>query len=251
MNKNTHSDLAYCPENVLLYESIYGKNLISIGGKPAIDNMFSDLDIRGLKALDLGFGLGGVAFHLADKYQMKVSGIELHPWMVFHARKHTPMHLVANLTFDVYDTQGELPYKASSFDLVFSKGVLNHVHEKDNLFQKINSLLEPGGLFVIADWVFPQNIVPSSELMVCETKESYEHVLRNSGFTEVTFRDDSQVFLFYINQLLENLSKNQVFIEHTYGTELFSTIWAQHKELIDNITHQRKVAVRILAKNAA
>lgn len=53
----------YHPDNITLFEAIYGKNLISLGGLAAIDNMFSDLDIRELKALDLGFGLGGVAFH--------------------------------------------------------------------------------------------------------------------------------------------------------------------------------------------
>jgi len=48
----------YQPDNIALFEAIYGKYLISLGGLPAIDNMFNDIEITGLKALDLGFGVG-------------------------------------------------------------------------------------------------------------------------------------------------------------------------------------------------
>ena len=70
MNKNMsqQTNQIYGLGNVPLFEAIYGENLISLGGLDAIDNMFSDVDLRKLKALDVGFGLGGVAFYLAKKY---------------------------------------------------------------------------------------------------------------------------------------------------------------------------------------
>ncbi len=39
--------------------------------------------------------------------------------------------------------------------MVYSKGVLNHVLEKKSLFQQVYSMLKANGLFVIADWLFP------------------------------------------------------------------------------------------------
>ena len=73
---NQKSDFdPYQPDSVPLFEAIYGKNLISLGGEASIDSMFSDLNIKGLKSLDLGFGLGGVAFYLAEKYQMNITCI--------------------------------------------------------------------------------------------------------------------------------------------------------------------------------
>ena len=164
----------YQPNSVPLFEAIYGKSLISLGGLAAIDNMFSGHNIRGLKALDLGFGLGGVAFYLAEKYDMNVAGIEVHPWMVQYAKDHAPKSLAPTLEFNTYNATGELPYKPETFDLVYSKGVLNHVADKDSLFHQVNTVLKPGGLFVIADWIFPPMTADSSAPLVCETKESYE-----------------------------------------------------------------------------
>ncbi|AIF81459.1 type 11 methyltransferase [endosymbiont of Acanthamoeba sp. UWC8] len=238
----------YCPENISLFETIYGKNLISLGGFPAIDNMFSGLNIRGLKALDLGFGLGGAAFYLVENYLMTVFGVEVYPWMVRYAHNHMPQNLAHSLEFNVYNDKGELPYKPKSFDLVYSKGVLNHVADKDTLFRQVNAVLKPAGLFVIADWIFPQAITDSSVPLVCETKKSYEQVLKNTGFSEIEFRDDSKIFLGYAKALLKNLTEHREFIEQTYNKELFFLIRVQHEELIEKINNKQKYATRIVAK---
>lgn len=247
-NKNADVD-PYQPSEIPLFEAIYGKNLISLGGLAAIDNMFSDLKIIGLKALDIGFGLGGVAFYLAEKYQMNIAGIEIHPWMVQYAREHTPENLASKLEFDTYTVDGKLPYAPATFDLVYSKGVLNHVADKASLFKQINAALKPHGLFVIADWIFTNPTIENAAPLVCETKESYKRVLIDSGFSDIHFRDDSDTFLGYAKNLLANLSNNREFIEQQYDNELFSIIWKQHEELIDKINQRKQIAVRIVAKN--
>lgn len=241
----------YQPESIPLFEAIYGKHLISLGGLTAIDNMFSDLDIRKLKALDLGFGLGGVAFHLAEKYQMNIAGIEIHPWMVQHAKNHAPTYLSHLLEFNTYNSRGELPYPPETFDLVYSKGVLNHIRDKDSLFRQVNTVLKPASLFVIADWIFPQATTDTSSPLVCETKESYELILTHAGFSEIHFRDDSKLFQGYAKELLANLTKNREFIEKRYDQKLFSAIWKQHEELIDKMNQHQKIATRIVAKKIA
>jgi len=213
----------YQPDSIPLFEALYGKNLISLGELAAVDNMFTGLNIIGLKALDLGFGLGGVAFYLAEKYQMNITGIEIHPWMVQYAKDHIPPGLSDSLEFNTYNSTGELPYKPESFDLVYSKGVLNHVADKASLFQQINSVLKPYGLFVIADWIFPQATTDSSAPLVCETKESYKQILVDTGFSEISFRNDSKLFLTYANELLMRLANNQTLIKQKYDEELFLT----------------------------
>lgn len=239
----------YQPDNVPLFEAIYGKNLISLGGLDAIDNMFSGLDINRLKALDVGFGLGGVAFYLAEKYQMNVTGIEVHPWMVQYAKNHAPKRLSHSLEFNTYNSFGEVPYQPETFDLIYSKGVLNHIADKAKLFYQLNNVLKPNGLFVIADWIFPKPT--NSAPLVCETKRSYEEVLVKTGFSEINFRDDSKLFLNYAHELLKNLFNNQELIKQTYGTELFLTMQKQHEELIEKINLHQKIATRIVAKKVS
>lgn len=243
----TTSDSVYKPENIALFEAIYGENLISLGGLNAIDNMFSDLNIKGLKALDVGFGLGGVAFYLAEAYQMQISGIEIHPWMVEYAATHMPKHLSPLLRFAVYNQAGDIPFESNSFDLVYSKGVLNHVHDKANLFEKINRVLKTNGLFVIADWIYSNPVVDDLNPLACETKTSYQQVLEKTGFTDIKFRNDSIVFLKYVQNLLENIVLQKEYIANKYGAETFSTILNDHQKLISDINHQHKFAIRIVA----
>lgn len=52
----------YSPHYCHLLEAAYGTGMMSEGGE-AIDLMFQGLSIQGKKALDIGSGLGGVAYH--------------------------------------------------------------------------------------------------------------------------------------------------------------------------------------------
>jgi len=227
----------YQPENIPLFEIIYGKNLISLGGLEAVDNMFSDLKIKDLKALDIGFGLGGIDVYLAEKYHMDISGVEINSWMVQYAREQAPRKLA--LRFDTY-SESKLPYGADTFDLVFSKGVLNHISDKSTLFSQIHAVLKPNGLFVIADWIFPKVIIDNSKPLVCETKESYVELLTDAGFSDISFRDDSRSFLGYVEEFLNNLVCNKDFIQQKYGEQLFVIIQEQHESLVAQIKSEEK-----------
>lgn len=240
----------YQPDNIPLFEAMYGEGLISLGGLIAIDNMFSDLSIENLSALDLGFGLGGIAYYLAEKYKMEVTGVEIHPWMVQYANHKKPLAISNQLEFTTYDETGKLPFQSATFDLVYSKGVLNHVTDKLSLFKQVNCVLKPGGLFVIADWIYPDDSAETTVPLVCETKTSYEQALIDAGFHKISFRDDSASFLIYVKTLLSNLAHHHDFIKLNYGEKLFLAIRKQHEELIEKIKNHKKTAVRIVAKKA-
>ena len=239
---------AYHPDHIALFAAIYGKHLISLGGLAAIDNMFSDINIQGLKTLDVGFGLGGVAFYLAEKYQMQVAGIEVNPWMVQYAKDNAPTELKHLLEFNTYDNAGKIPYQPETFDLVYSKGVFNHITDKISLFKQIYTVLKPNGLLIIADWIFPEASIETTVPLVCETEVTYQHALNQAGFTDISFRDDSQLFIEYTQQLLINLANHHEFIKDKYGEAVYLTIEQQHEELIEKIKQQQKMAVRIVAR---
>lgn len=238
----------YCLENVPLDEALYGKHLISLGGTAAIDSMFSDLTLTKLKALDLGFGLGGVAYYLAEKYQMNIAGVEIYDWMETYAKNNAPQSVAHLLEFKVYDADGKIPYPVESFDMVYSKGVLNHVREKTALFKQINAVLKQDGIFVIADWIYSEKKEDDGGPLVYETQQSYTDALQNAGFKTIHFRNDSNAFNTYVQLFLNNLHSQHDFIEKKFGSELFEIILKQHQNLLDEINQKHKLAMRIVAK---
>ena len=121
------SDDTYTEENVPLFEAIYGKGLISLGGFEAINNMFLDIDLKDKTILDVGSGIGGMAYHLAQKYHCQVVGLELREWMADYSRRHAPQEIRDHLQFTSYLPDGSIPLKDHSIDIVCSKGVLTNV----------------------------------------------------------------------------------------------------------------------------
>lgn len=235
----------YTPKNVALFEALYGKNLISLGGTDAIDNMFCDVDLHNLKLLDIGFGLGGVPYHLATKYHAEISGVEIHDWMVEFAIAHAPHDIVHLLKFSQYNDAGELPFKNNSFDLAYSKGVLNHVHDKVPLLKQVHRTLKDHGEFVIADWIHP--ITGTNGPLIQETQESYTKALTIAGFKRCHFRNDSALFVGYVEQLLINLSDQQKFIQNQFGEDIYKMIQNDHNKLLNDIHNNNKFAIRIRA----
>lgn len=241
------SDPVYHPGNVQLFQKLYGEHLISLGAYESIEQMFLGVKIKRLKALDVGFGLGGVAFYLAEKYHMQISGVECHPWMVDYATRHAHKAIAHQLEFKTYLEEGQIPYPLESFDLVYSKGVFNHIQDKPPLLCQLHARLKTKGRLVMHDWIVANKVDTSSEGIFNETQSSYEHILHQAGFKQIEFRNDSQPYLEYIQGLLRRLEHAKTHIETQYGSPLYQMIKTQHQQLVQDINRQEKWAARILA----
>jgi SAM-dependent methyltransferase len=237
----------YEPQNVALFEALYGKHLISLGGFAAVDAMFAGVAIEGCKALDVGFGLGGVAYYLAERYAMDISGVEIHPWMASYAREHAPTNLTYPLNFQCYQADGTLPFEVNSFDVVYSKGVLNHVHHKIPLFQQLYACLKENGVFVIADWIYPEKPLDNTGPLICETEASYREALHQAGFKKLEFDDSNVLFITYVQAFLNNLEVKRDEIATAFGEETYTSIQSEHEALLGKLMRNTKIAVRILA----
>jgi len=170
--------------------------------------------------LDIGFGLGGVPFYLADKYNANVSGIEINPWMVDEAYRRTPKHLQNNVDFHQYHPDDELPFPNNSFDIIFSKGVLTHLKDKRKLFSEVNRILKPQGIFIIDDWLSPYKDKWGERLKkMCKTEgltlyaattENYLKLLKNAHFTNVEIRDENKNYYEYNLDIVNRLKAEKI-----------------------------------------
>jgi SAM-dependent methyltransferase len=206
----------YTPRYCMQLEAAYGEGLMSEGGKEGIELMFSDIPLENKVALDIGSGVGGVAFYLANQYHMQITGIEVNAWMVAEAQRRIPSSLKEKVDFLLTSGNSHWPLPSESYHLIYSK--------------ECHRLLQKKGLFVITDWLssdkkeWGENIKQLVELehlaLYPETKEGYKELLQRNGFTVLSIRDDSSVYFHYNRSIIENLNDpdNRPFLLH-YFTE--------------------------------
>lgn len=205
----------YSPEYCAELELAYGRGMMSEGGTEAIEHMFENISLQSQKALDIGSGLGGVAFYLAEKYGTEVTGIETNAWMVAESINRTPPQFRSLVNFVQTVSNSEWPFAPQSFDLIYSKGVLTHIENKKELFDECLRLLKPGGMMIITDWLSSEartwgpEIAKLVELehlaLYPESETGYIRLLENSGFTVLSVRDDTVLYKSYNEKIIRLL----------------------------------------------
>lgn len=216
-NVNDFSNLEeeYTPRFCSQLEEAYGKGMMSEGGSEGIELMFDQIQLDGKTALDIGSGLGGVAFYLSEKYAMEITGLEVNHWMVAEAEKRIPAILKNRVHFLLSTNNTCWPISNNTYDLAYSKGVLTHVKVKDEIFQECHRLLKKGGLLVITDWLssddktWGKNIKKLIEqgnlVLFPESEAGYVELFEKNDFKVLSARNDSLAYLKFNQEIIERL----------------------------------------------
>jgi ubiquinone/menaquinone biosynthesis C-methylase UbiE len=252
----TNNESIYQLNNVPIFEALYGKGLISLGGYQAVDRLFDKIPLAGKHLLDIGSGIGGIAHYLAAHYQAKVTGLEIHPWMADYAKQSAEKTIKQAVNFITYNNDGSIPLKATSIDIAYSKGVLTNVKNKKQLFKEVTSVLKPGGDLYLIDWLVPEEVGPSSqrlntgEASYKETRQSYrDAILTPNGFQQIIFTDVSKEYLVYTQDLQRLLSsdEHQKKYETVLPNALRKQLLKSNANLIDAIKSGKQFSTRIHA----
>lgn len=215
----------YSPEYCSLLEIAYGQGMMSEGGGVGIEHMFDQTPLQNKVALDIGSGMGGVAFYLAEKYSMHITGLEINSWMVEESKRRTPDYLKNKVKFLLITNNSQRAFSDEHFDIIYSKGVLTHLESKIELFKECHRLLKPDGQLVITDWLSPiqglwgENIHKLIELenltIFAETESNYMEMLKDSGFKKVSIRDEGHIYKNFNEEIVESLKKERdLFLNH-------------------------------------
>lgn len=227
----------YTPNYCLQLEAAYGTGMMSEGGSEGIDYMFDSLGLEKKVALDIGSGIGGAAFYLAEKYSMQITGLEVNAWMVAESKKRIPEPLKGKVDFLLSTANSGWPLPNESYDIIYSKGVFTHLETKDEILQECYRLLKKGGLLVITDWLssesrlWGENIARLVELenlvLFPESQTGYIKLLEKNGFTLLSVRDDSVVYHRFNQQIVERLqdvTQHQTLLNYFNETELKASV---------------------------
>jgi tocopherol O-methyltransferase len=108
---------------------------------------------RGAQVLDIGCGLGGSAFWLADQYDCRVTGLTISPVQARMAtKKAAAKGLADRLQFLVADANMWQPQPESA-DVIWIMESSEHFRDKKRFFEQCATALNPGGVLAVCAWL--------------------------------------------------------------------------------------------------
>ena len=116
---------------------------------------------RGAQVLDIGCGLGGSAFWLANQYDCRVTGLTISPVQARMANKTAKVKGLADqLRFLVVDANAWQP-ESESVDVVWIMESSEHFRDKKNFFDRCARALRPGGVLAVCAWLRGEQSTPA------------------------------------------------------------------------------------------
>ena len=142
----------YSRRNILRSEFMYGRGFQSPGGLAAVASFCERLDLRpGMRALEIGSGLGGSALYLAQRHGLRVLGLDVAEAMVEISNERRLESSLDGVEF----TQGDIrtaELQPASFDLIWTRDCVLYVPEKALVWQQVARFLKPGGQLFVTDF---------------------------------------------------------------------------------------------------
>jgi ubiquinone/menaquinone biosynthesis C-methylase UbiE len=110
------------------------------------------------RALDVGAGVGALAFVLAPRVRSVVA-VEIDEALAARARETAPPNV------EVVVADGEhLPFDSFSFDLSGTLRTLHHTHRPELMVAELARVTRPGGTILVVDQVAPVDPLAAGEL---------------------------------------------------------------------------------------
>jgi tocopherol O-methyltransferase len=157
--------------------------------------------VRGTHVLDIGCGLGGSAFWLADQFDCQVTGLTISPVQARMATKKAKARgLSDRVQFQVTDANQWQPVP-ESVDIVWIMESSEHFQDKKGFFKRCASALRPGGVLAVCAWLRRDGPMPEDEQKLVATiaeamlsasldsLSDYQRWMRESGLVVATAED--------------------------------------------------------------
>ncbi|MEU2514634.1 class I SAM-dependent methyltransferase [Streptomyces syringium] len=155
----------------------------------------------GMKVLDVGSGVGGPALHIAGISGAHVTGLDITPLRVEHARRRACDLGLQERTAFVEGDAMHMPFEDASFDVVYVLEALCHTADKYRSHAEIARVLTPGGLSIGYEWLAADGLTAAEAHHLIEPVCHYHGLpnistpgqladqLRRAGLTDIVVGD--------------------------------------------------------------
>jgi ubiquinone/menaquinone biosynthesis C-methylase UbiE len=143
----------------------------------------------GQKYLDVGCGNGAAAIHLAQKYHLDVTGIDVDPDQIRLAQEQSQgLDKARFLTID----STQLPFEDGQFDIVFTNKVTHHIPDWENALAEMIRVLKPKGYLIYADLIYPGWLAPIGQAVAGNhagfpTSSALNSIFEQHGLAKIHF----------------------------------------------------------------
>ncbi|KAM7267060.1 hypothetical protein ACFE04_009226 [Oxalis oulophora] len=216
----------------------------------------ANLDLKpGQKVLDVGCGIGGGDFYMAENFDVDVVGIDLSVNMISFALERA-IGLKCSVEFEVADCTTK-EYPDETFDVIYSRDTILHIQDKPSLFKTFYKWLKPGGKVLITDYCRRAG-TPSSEFADyikqrgydLHDVETYGQMLRDAGFNEVIAEDRTDQFLRVLKRELDVIEKEKdEFIQDFSEDDYNDIVGGWNAKLVRSSSGEQRWGLFIAEKN--
>ncbi|GLT45485.1 hypothetical protein SLA2020_193140 [Shorea laevis] len=220
----------YKCSGILRYERVFGNGFVSTGGIVTTKEFVAKLDLKPeQKVLDVGCGIGGGDFYMAENFDVHVVAIDLSINMISFALDRA-IGLKCAVEFEVTDCTKKI-YPDNTFDVIYSRDTILHIQDKPALFRSFYKWLKPGGKVLISDYCKSAG-TPSLEFAEYIKQRGYDlhdvkaygQMLRDAGFNEVVAEDRTDQFMQVLQQELNSVEKNKDIFIRDFSEEDYNDI---------------------------
>ncbi|KAG6496062.1 hypothetical protein ZIOFF_043910 [Zingiber officinale] len=223
-------NVQYKNSGILRYEHVFGAGFVSTGGIETTKEFVAKLELKpGQKVLDVGCGIGGGNFYMAENFKVDVVGIDLSINMISLALERA-IGLKCSVEFEVADCTKKT-YPDNTFDVIYSRDTILHIQDKPSLFKSFFKWLKPGGKVLISDYC-KKSGTPSEDFAKyikqrgydLHDVEAYGKMLEDAGFDEVIAEDRTNQFLEVLQRELGAVEKGKEAFIQDFSQEDYDEI---------------------------
>ncbi|RZC58219.1 hypothetical protein C5167_005529 [Papaver somniferum] len=208
-------NVQYKCTGILRYERVFGEGYVSTGGFETTKEFVEKLELKpGQKVLDVGCGIGGGDFYMAEDLGAEVVGIDLSVNMVSFALERATGRK-CSVEFEVADCTKKT-YPDETFDVIYSRDTILHIQDKPALFRNFFKWLKPGGKVLISDYCKSAG-PPSADFGEYIKQRGYDlhdvgaygQMLTDAGFVDVIAEDRTDQFMKVLQRELDAVEKDK------------------------------------------